>query len=612
MVYSDCRKTKKTFSIHGLTGVVTVKRGLHIKLVLIMLLLIISLMTVVGAFLIRGVLSFYTNEFYDQMINVFSIPEFVSDLRSAADDPIGPSKLEEVLSVWKGELGINSSSRYYYILDSEVGSVLLSSDPQEGRVLEKTPNILTALTGAEGWSSNYSYDYMDVALPISGRNNSYIVYIRDNKQTVTDLNMELFQIIMEALIIGLVISVLLSFLLSKTMITPIQSLTRAAERVSRGDFTKKIEVQTQDEIGVLTQTFNNMAKQLKDTLNDIENERNKLMTVFLHMTDGVIAFSRDGSVLHYNPAAERMLGRSLGDESVSFSSIFGCFASMDELLILESPEYAEYERNINGMDLEISLAPFSGYGAQGGILAVIHDVTQQKKSDELRREFVANVSHELRTPITNIRSYAETLVDSENVPAEMEKNFLKVIVNESDRMTKIVQDLLTLSRFDSGNAELNFEKFSFSLSVKSIYESMLLEAKKNGLAMSLELGDSLPDVTGDRARIEQVLLNILSNAVRYTPEGGRISVRAGRGGDKVWMEVSDTGIGIPQEDLPRIFDRFYRVDKARSRASGGTGLGLSIANDIVRKHNGSISVESTLGKGTTMTVTLPIEAAAKQ
>jgi two-component system sensor histidine kinase VicK len=194
----------------------------------------------------------------------------------------------------------------------------------------------------------------------------------------------------------------------------------------------------------------------------------------------------------------------------------------------------------------------------------------------------------------------------------MVKNFLKVIVNESDRMTKIVQDLLTLSRFDSGKADLHFEKFSFSLSVKNVFDAMLMEAKKSGLEMSLEIGENLPDILGDRSRIEQVLLNIISNAVRYTPEGGRISVRAGREDDTVWMEVADTGIGIPPEDLPRIFDRFYRVDKARSRASGGTGLGLSIAKDIVVRHSGNISVESTVGKGTTMTVKLPIEPPVKQ
>ena len=609
---SESGENKRKIPTDGLTEVVTVKRGLHTKLVLIMLLLIISLMTVVGAFLIRGVLGFYTNEFYEQMISFFSMPEFVADLRSAADDPEGPAKIGEILNASRGALGINSDSRSYYILDSEFGNPLLSSDPQEDLILEKSPNILTALAGEEGWESSLTQDYMDVALPISGQNNSYIIYIRDNKQTVADLNMELIQIITEALIIGLVISVLLSFLLSKTMITPIQSLTRAAERVSRGDFTQKIEVQTHDEIGVLTQTFNNMAKQLKDTLDDIENERNKLMTVFLHMTDGVVAFSRDGSIMHHNPAAERMLGISLGDKSVNFDTIFGGFVSMDELLPLKSPEYAEFEHNINGMDLEISMAPISGYGAQGGMLAVIHDVTEQKKSDALRREFVANVSHELRTPITNIRSYAETLADSEDLPPDMVKNFLKVIVNESDRMTKIVQDLLTLSRFDSGKADLHFEKFSFSLSVKNVFDAMLMEAKKSGLEMSLEIGENLPDILGDRSRIEQVLLNIISNAVRYTPEGGRISVRAGREDDTVWMEVADTGIGIPPEDLPRIFDRFYRVDKARSRASGGTGLGLSIAKDIVVRHSGNISVESTVGKGTTMTVKLPIEPPVKQ
>ncbi len=583
------------------------KRGLHTKLMLIMLLLNLSLMTVVGAFLIRGVLRFYQNEFYKQMHSVFSEDQaFAGDLRAAAAEADGAKKLDEIMTKKSSSLGINSDTRNYYILDGN-GQYLYGSSKPVG-TLEATPNILAAIaTGKESYKSNSTASYMDVALPVSGENNKFIIYIRDDKQTVQALNTELFFIIMEALIISLVISVLLSFLLSKTLVTPIERLTVAAERVSKGDFTEKIAGETRDEIGILNRTFNNMASKLRNTLNDIEKERNKLITVFLHMTDGVVAFSQDGRVMHSNPSAERMLGRSLGNDWVNFGNVFGEFVSMDDLLTLKYPEYAEFERNIKGRDLEIALAPFSGYDEQGGILAVIHDVTQQKKSEQLRREFVANVSHELRTPITNIRSYAETLSEGGEIPPEMAKSFLKVIVNESDRMAKIVQDLLTLSRLDA-EANFNFEKFSFAASVGSTYDSMLLEAKKHNLNLSLNFEGDLPEITGDRARIEQVLLNILSNAVRYTPEGGSVNVRAGHDGENVWMSVQDTGIGIPKEDLPRIFDRFYRVDKARSRASGGTGLGLSIAMDIVRKHNGSINVESTLGKGTTMTVILPIDA----
>ena len=584
------------------------KRGLHTKLMLILLLLNISLMTVVGAFLIRGVLRFYQGEFYTKMNSVFTLDQaFAGDLRAAAAEADGAKKLDEIMTKKSSSLGINSDTRNYYILDGK-GQYLYGSSKPSG-TLEATPNILFAIAiGKEGYKSNSTASYMDVAIPITSENNStYIIYIRDNKQTVKELNTELLFIIIEALIISLVISVLLSFLLSKTLITPIERLTFAAKRVSEGDFSEKIEVETRDEIGILNRTFNNMASQLRNTLNDIEKERNKLITVFSHMTDGVVAFSGDGHITHRNPAAERMLGRPLGKAKENFGNIFGEFVSINDLLTLKYPEYAEFERNIKGRDLEIALAPFSGYDEQGGILAVIHDVTQQKKSEQLRREFVANVSHELRTPITNIRSYAETLTDGSEIPPEMEKGFLKVIVNESDRMAKIVQDLLTLSRLDA-EADFNFEKFSFAASVGSTYDSMLLEAKKHDLLLSLSFEGDLPEIIGDRARIEQVLLNILSNAVRYTPEGGSVNVKAGHSGDTVWMSVQDTGIGIPAEDLPRIFDRFYRVDKARSRVSGGTGLGLSIAMDIVRKHSGSMNVESTVGVGTTMTVILPIEA----
>lgn len=578
------------------------RRGLHSKLMLIMTLLIISLMTVIGAFLIRGVSRFYLNQFYHQMQTAFSDNAFVSDLRAAADKADNAEQFEKILLGYSGSLGITPGTRYYYILDNT--GKIVRPQSNANKTLTFTPNIYTALTGQSGYKSDSTAEYMDVALPVKGEKNTYIIYIRDDKHTVTDLNTELFMIIMQALVVGLVISLLLSFLLSKTVVIPIQSLTKAAEHVSQGDFTR-IEVQTQDEIGTLTRTFNSMAERLRNTLDDMENERNKLSTVFQHMTDGVVAFSMSGGIMHYNPAAERMLSRPLGDGSSDFNSILGDFASMDELRALKSPDYAEFERNINGMDLEIALAPFFVYEKLGGILAVIHDVSAQKKSDQLRREFVANVSHELRTPITNIRSYAETLSDSDSIPSDMQKNFLHVIVNESDRMTKIVQDLLTLSRFDA-ETSFNFAKFPFESAVRNTYDSMLLEAKKHNLEVSLEITARLPEIIGDRARIEQVLLNILSNSVRYTPEGGSVDVKAGSDGSNVWMSVKDTGIGIPKEDLPRIFDRFYRVDKARSRASGGTGLGLSIAQDIIKKHNGSIEVDSELGAGTTMTVILPI------
>lgn len=583
------------------------KSGLHSKLVVIMLLLIISLMIVVCAFLVRGVVSFYLGEFYQNMQDVFSVQKFADDLRSAADEDGGASQIEDILSAYSGLLGIDGVNRNYYVLDGDNAAVLGGSDGRNE--VEVTPNILTALNGREGYESNSSASYMDVALPISGEQGSYIVYIIDNKQTVHDLNMELFTIIMEALVVGLVISVLLSFLLSKTMVIPIQSLTRGANRVAEGDFSQKIEVHTKDEIGVLTESFNDMAQQLQDTLEVIEGERNKLSTVFLHMTDGIVAFNREGVKIHYNPAAEQLLGVSLEDPDLDYSVIFGSIEEKETVLALKAPTVIRAEREIKDKTLEMILAPFVGSeSGQSGILALIHDVTQQRKSEQMHREFVANVSHELRTPITNIRSYAETLEDvGEEMPPDNRAHFLQVILNESDRMVKIVQDLLMLSKFDAGDNDMRFENFDIANSTNNICEAIRLNVEKRDMILAVETPENAVVCCGDRARIEQVIVNIITNAIRYTPDGGEISVKVGGSDHHVWVSVKDTGIGIPPEQLPHIFDRFYRVDRARSRALGGSGLGLSIAKEIVMKHGGEISIDSEPGKGTKVLIRLPRE-----
>ena len=481
-------------------------RSLYSKLVLIMLLLIVSLMSVAGVFLMRGVRSFYLEGFYQQMSAVFTSQDVADDLRAAAAHENGAREMAEVISLYSGRFGIDSGTRNYYILSGATGAVLDGSNiPENGMPI--TPNILTAINGGNGTMVDSSAEYMDMAIPIplipdDPESADYIVYIKDNKQTVQNLNTELFRIILEALVVGLVISLLLSMLLAKTMITPIQSLTRAAERVASGDFSRRPQNDAKDEIGVLTRTFNNMAGQLETNLDDL------------------------------------------------------------------------------------------------------------RRSEQMRREFVANVSHELRTPITNIRSYAETLDDSADLPRDTEKQFLRVIVNESDRMKNIVQDLLTLSRFDAGSYEFRFELFSFENSVREVYNAMLLEAQNHHHEFTLEFKSEMPNITGDPQRLEQVLINMISNAIKYTPDGGRIRVTAGAYENVVWASVRDTGIGIPDEDVSRVFERFYRVDKARSRESGGTGLGLSIAQEIVLRHSGTLELQSHRNKGTTITMTLPFGDAA--
>lgn len=579
-------------------------RSLHMKLTLILLLLITSLMAVVGTFLTTSVSSFFIDSFYQQMDSVFGAgSDFYPTLCAGAEEG-GAARLQELVEVRAGSLGVDYSTRNYYILDGG-GTLLLGSDERSG--LDATANLLAAENGRVGDESDITADFMDVAIPIPEGEPDYIVYILDSKETVSGLNTQLFMIIMQALVIGLLISLLLSFLLSKTMVGPIEKLTAGAEKVAAGDFESRLPVESTDEIGILTGTFNEMASVLQQTLAAVENERTKLDTLFLHMTDGVVAFDHTGRLIHRNPAAATMLGRTLGEDS-RYDQLFGSLYPMEQILALRRPDYAEAQQVVGDRMLELYLAPFSSDQEKGGVLIVLHDVTEQHRNEERRKEFVANVSHELRTPLTNVRSYAETLRSAEgDIPQEMENSFLDIIISETDRMTHIVQDLLTLSRLDAGNTEMRFAPFSFRESVANVCRANAMEARRHSHTLTCTLAENMPEISGDRQRLEQVVTNILGNAIKYTPDGGHIAVTGGGSGRSVWVEVTDDGIGIPEKDRDRIFDRFYRVDKARSRESGGTGLGLSIAKEIVERHHGSLRLVPREGRGTTIRLVLPID-----
>lgn len=576
-------------------------RSLRMKLVMILVILILALMTVIGAFLINGVGNFYISEFYVQMEQTFS-QDFISQLqRLAQQSQNAPREMKELLMAQSG-LGIDISGRNVYIL-SPTGDVLTASDQETS--VDITANILTAMNGEIGQDSSITSGYMDLAVPIKTENGSYIVYVRDNKATVDKLTGQVLNIILQALALGLVICLVLSFLLAQILITPIRALTIGTRQVAAGDFSQRLEVTSRDEIGVLTRNFNYMSQVLRDTLSEVENERNKLSTLFLHMTDGVVAFSPAGLVIHSNPAASQMLSRSM-DPTTSFQDLFAEDAAFDQILTLKRPQYLEAQKTVGERELELFMAPYSADQAPGGVMVVIHDVTEQRRSEQARREFVANVSHELRTPLTNIKSYAETVIAAgDELPPELHNNFMGVIVSEADRMTRIVQDLLTLSKIDYGKMEMNVSRFSFSKAVRSVYEAVALNAESHGHTLTFSCEENMPDVDGDRERIEQVIMNIVSNAIKYTPDGGRIAITAATSGRNVFVRISDNGIGIPEKDLPRLFERFYRVDKARSRESGGTGLGLSIAKEILNQHKGDIRIESVYGEGTDVTITLP-------
>lgn len=579
-------------------------RSLHMKLVLILVLMIVSVMAVVGTFLINSVNTFYLDNFYEQMQSVFTGDTILSLEEAAAES--GADGLITIIDAHRSRLGIDDY-RNYYILDNQ-GRFLDGSNPNIS--VTRTSNIIAAMAGDAGTRSSVSDSMMDIAVPIDmdeDDGTDYIVYIADDKQEISDLSWRFFQIVMQAMMFGLLAAILLSFLLSKTITTPIERITEGAKSIAEGNFDQDLGVQSSDEIGELTRSFNYMARRLKSTVGEVQGERDKLNTLFLHMSDGVAAFITDGRLIHMNPAAESLLGVRMEDD-LGFDEMFADLdmPNSDETAMRT---FLTSEITRFGRVLSVTLAPYGALDGEGGVIAVIHDITEQRRLDDARREFVANVSHELRTPLTNIRSYTETLLDAAgDIPIDTEKQFLGVISSESERMARIVTDLLTLSKLDYGRMELRMTRFSLADMLHNVANAMKLTAEDSGHELAVDTPDDLPKIVGDRERIEQVVVNILSNAVKYTPSGGHIRLSARElSGNRVRITVEDDGVGIPAADVPRLFERFYRVDKARSRAAGGTGLGLAIAKEIVEQHEGKIALASEYGKGTTVTITLPTD-----
>ena len=575
-------------------------RSLHRKLVLVLVLLIVSVMAVVGTFLINSVTSYHIREFRSQMSSVFT-SEFILTLEQNADDH---GTLRGMIEAYSASLGIDEY-RCFYVLDGRTGAYLSGSDDDYGAKLQLTPNILTAMTGQVGQTTETLGEYFDVAVPIRDEQGTvlFVVGVLDDKSELQELNWNLFTILIRAILFGLVVAIFLSFLLSKTITTPVEKLTDQAARIAAGDFTSSAQVHSDDEIGILSDTFDEMSVQLETTLRQVEEERNKLGTLFQHMTDGMVAFDSEGVLLEFNPAAEVMLDRKMED-GLRYTDIFPEVQVRQEDLAQDGKSI-EIDYAAGPRFLKINFAPIR-LGAEGkGLMAVLHDVTEQRKLDDSRREFVANVSHELRTPLTNVRGYAETLMSADDIDRDVQMRFLGVISSEADRMTRIVKDLLTLTRLDYNRMEMHMQPMDLRELGQKAADAMEGQASGQGLTLTCTLPEEMPQVLGDAERIQQVIINIITNAIKYNKPQGSIAITGGVEGEQVFLRVEDTGIGVPKADLERLFERFYRVDKARSRESGGTGLGLAIAKQIVESHGGHIGFDSEYGKGSVVTLYLP-------
>ena len=397
-----------------------------------------------------------------------------------------------------------------------------------------------------------------------------------------------------------IITVLVGYFIHKAIVKPIDNLIENAEKIANGEEVEfKEQNKNQTQISELSNAFNLMTNELKQNLNEVAKQKRQIETILLHMTDGIIAFDMEGNIIHINPAAIQLL--NLTDEKNTFNSIFTKFNTV----YLEN--WTSSEQRLNKGEKYIKLfAPFQDESDKPeGVIVVIQDITEHVKLDNMRKEFVADVSHELKTPITSIMGYADTLLESD-YDKEMQTKFLEVISSEARRMARLVTDLLVLSRYDNKKVTKEESVFDLGELTKNCIDRLRFEVEKKNHNVECFVTANVPPVNADKYGIERVILNIISNAIKYTPENGVIKVYVGFVYNDAYIKVIDNGIGIPEADLSRIFERFYRVDKARSRELGGTGLGLPIAKEIIEQNNGSIDIKSEAGKGTEVVIRIPV------
>lgn len=412
--------------------------------------------------------------------------------------------------------------------------------------------------------------------------------------------------------LGTILTTGLAFVVSKNLSRPVLQMTKVAERMARGDFQGKVNVVTGDEVGKLGRTLNFLAETLENTVDHLSKEKEQLSSILQSMTDGVISADLDGRVTLANPPAKRWLRALLIEEAGKPDE--DCLPKeLNDLKnkVLENPETRVSELVWQGRYIALTMTPLyePGENAVRGVVAVFRDVTEERTLDRMRKDFVASVSHELRTPLAMMQGYGEALLDEFGEDPEQRAELTGIILEETHRMKRLVNDLLDLAQLESGQFELHTTDLDVGGLVKRVGRKFHTLAHEQGIRLQVDFNEEESFVIdGDSDRLEQVFTNLMDNAMRHTPSGETVTLAVGKEGGFVRVSVADTGEGIPEEDLPFIFERFYKVDKARTRSKGGTGLGLSIAKNIILKHSGDIIVSSTVGIGTTFTVFLPLKS----
>ncbi|MER2089898.1 MAG: ATP-binding protein [Sporosarcina sp.] len=519
------------------------------------------------------------------------------------------------------------------ILDRETNAIIVGSDREvmysfhkglnkeriENKILNETifpfdqqldTQVVKEMILPSNTVDNVMEQYLVLSNPFENENElAGTVIIYQSLDAVHRTTKRTTHIVFLSAFIAFILTTFFAFFLSTRITLPLRSLKQAAFDLSKGNFDTRLPVSQNDEIGQLATAFNQMGRQLKYHVELINQDKEQLSSILTSMTDAVITFNRDYTILLSNPQAERLLqnwyfnnGAQQGNHHIP-PAIFHMLEH-----VISFAEEVEDELELGGQFYGISISPLYSGNSIRGAVAVLRDMTDQHKLEKLRSDFIANVSHELRTPISMLQGYSEAIIDGVTTSDEERDEMVQIIHEESKRMGRLVTDLLDLARMESGHMRLYREDLSMIPFLGRIVNKFMQVAREANVDLSFDFPEDKELIANvDEDRMEQVFTNLIDNAIRHTPDGGSVSLSIEKYMDMIEMKVADTGVGIPEEDLPYIFERFYKADKARTRGKGGTGLGLAIAKSIIDSHGGRISAKRGDSEGTIFSCTLPLK-----
>jgi len=597
----------------------TLFKSVEWKVVVIYILLILVSMQVIGAYFIREVEKYYVNNFTETLntqshLLAVNLQRYLDLDMENDQEKVEDNRQEDIDFLVNNLLALRDTE--VQVIDRN--GVVLSTTEEERTIIGQKntrEEVNLALLGTRYEDTQINpqtgHRVRVLAIPIkNGLRTLGALYMVASMEEMYETLRRINSILLTATIISLLMTGSLGILLARTITKPVKEITRQAAVMAEGDFNRQVKVYSDDEIGQLAQAFNYLTKRLREALSQNEEEKEKLSSILTNMSDGVIAADKDGNILLMNARACEML-------QVEESQVLGTnLADVLRLSIEEAQPLihgngsflVKTEGEKDPIILKATSRKLKGSELMSkGIITVLQDVTEQEKLEHHRKEFVANVSHELRTPLTTLKSYLEALEDGAITDPEIAPRFVRVTLNETERMIRLVTDLLQLSRLDSKKGELRKTSVHVGQLVMDAVERFSVQFEQKQIKVEMDLPTWMPFIQADRDGITQVIDNILSNAVKYSYPDTTLKVKVQTVQEMIQIGIEDQGVGIPKRDLTRIFERFYRVDKARSREMGGTGLGLSIAREIISAHQGEIKLESEVQQGTKVTITLPID-----